>query len=135
MDVTLLVVSLLSLSVAAIMSVMAWRVMRDERRRSSARVAALAAEIHATPSAARAIVPGVAGADDFELRDPSPMDAELFRVAPSRSRLPLVATVAAIIVGMAAAASMLFPGGPSRPVASVAQSQIAPPARESCRSN
>jgi hypothetical protein len=47
----LLVVTLSSMAVAAIMSVIAWRIAAQERRRSEARVAALAAEIHA-PAAA-----------------------------------------------------------------------------------
>src|SRR5712691_415566 len=37
---------MISLIVAAVMSVVAWRLARDERRRSEARVAALAADIH-----------------------------------------------------------------------------------------
>ena len=43
----LLVVTLVSMLLAAIMSVIAWRVSQEERRRAEARVAALAAEIHA----------------------------------------------------------------------------------------
>ena len=42
----LLLVTLTSLLLAAIMSLVAWRAAGDERRRSEARVAALAAEIH-----------------------------------------------------------------------------------------
>ena len=42
----LLLVTLLSMLLAAIMSVIAWRIAGDERRRSDARVAALAADIH-----------------------------------------------------------------------------------------
>ena len=42
----LLITTVLSLIVAAVMSVVAWRLARDERRRSEARVATLAAEIH-----------------------------------------------------------------------------------------
>jgi len=43
----LLIVTLISMLLAAIMSVIAWRIAREERRRSEARVAALSAEIHA----------------------------------------------------------------------------------------
>jgi hypothetical protein len=43
----LLIVTLSSMVVAAIMSVIAWRLAAQERRRSEARIAALAAEIHA----------------------------------------------------------------------------------------
>ena len=46
MDLTLILVTLLSLALAAVMTVLAWRLAREERRRSDARVAALAAEIH-----------------------------------------------------------------------------------------
>jgi hypothetical protein len=42
----LLIVTVASMLLAAMMSMVAWRLARDERRRSEARVAALAAEIH-----------------------------------------------------------------------------------------
>ena len=42
----LLIVTVASMLLAAMMSMVAWRLARDERRRSDARVAALAAEIH-----------------------------------------------------------------------------------------
>jgi hypothetical protein len=42
----LIITTVLSLIVAAVMSVVAWRLARDERRRSEARVATLAADIH-----------------------------------------------------------------------------------------
>ena len=42
----LLLVTLTSMLLAAIMSLIAWRAAGDERRRSEARVAALAADIH-----------------------------------------------------------------------------------------
>ena len=41
----LLIVTVTSMLLAAIMSAIAWRLSGDERRRSDARVAALAAEI------------------------------------------------------------------------------------------
>ena len=44
--IVLLIVTVTSMLLAAIMSAIAWRVSTDERRRSDARVAALAAEIH-----------------------------------------------------------------------------------------
>ena len=46
MDVTLILVTLLSLALATVMTVLAWRLAREQRRRSDARVAELAAEIH-----------------------------------------------------------------------------------------
>ena len=45
--IPLLVITVLSLAVAIVMSVVAWRLAREERRRSGARVEALIAEIHA----------------------------------------------------------------------------------------
>ena len=47
---TLLLVTLVSMLLAAIMSVVAWHSSREERRRSEARIAALAAEIHDEPA-------------------------------------------------------------------------------------
>jgi hypothetical protein len=46
MDVTLILVTLLSLALAAVMTVVAWKLAREERHRSDARVAALSSEIH-----------------------------------------------------------------------------------------
>ena len=45
--IALLVITILSLAVAAVMSFVAWRLAREERQRSQARVDALTAEIHA----------------------------------------------------------------------------------------
>ena len=42
----LITITVISLVVAAVMSVVAWRLTRDERRRSEARISALAADIH-----------------------------------------------------------------------------------------
>lgn len=49
MDILLLGITIVSLIVALVMSVTAWRVIRDEKRRSSARVAALSAAADAAP--------------------------------------------------------------------------------------
>ncbi len=45
--IALLVITILSVAVAVVMSVVAWRLAREEQRRSRARVEALTAEIHA----------------------------------------------------------------------------------------
>lgn len=45
METTLIAVTMLSLFLAAAMGIVAWRVVREERRRSDARLAALAAEL------------------------------------------------------------------------------------------
>ena len=46
MDITLILVTLVSLTLAAVMTTLAWRLAREARRRSDARVAALAEQIH-----------------------------------------------------------------------------------------
>ena len=51
----LLIVTLTSMLLAAIMSMIAWRIARDERRRSDARIAALSAEIDDAEPAQMAI--------------------------------------------------------------------------------
>lgn len=51
----LLIVTVTSMLLAAIMSTIAWRLAGDERRRSDARVAALAAEIHADANVGRVL--------------------------------------------------------------------------------
>ena len=48
----MIAVTLVSLAVAAVMSLVAWRVVREDRRRSEARVDALAAAIHDTEQGA-----------------------------------------------------------------------------------
>ena len=62
MEVTLIVVTLLSLAVAGGMSVVAWRVAGEERRRSEARVAALAADLRSSDVGNDLPLPAVADA-------------------------------------------------------------------------
>src|SRR5262245_27713259 len=58
----LLIVTVSSMLVAAIMSVIAWRIAAQERKRSDARVAALAADIHAPAAAPPRAVAQAGGA-------------------------------------------------------------------------
>ena len=51
MDIILLGITVVSLVVALVMSVAAWRVTRDEKKRSAARVAALSVAASATETA------------------------------------------------------------------------------------
>jgi hypothetical protein len=51
MDTTLVTVTILSMGMAAALSVIVWRLLREERRRGDARVAALAAAAGVTPAA------------------------------------------------------------------------------------
>jgi hypothetical protein len=135
----LLIVTLTSLLLAAIMSVIAWRLAGDERRRSEARVAALAEDIrHAgearvTPQwddelpVMSADLPSsrvrrdVAGPDLFA---PPP---------PSRSRLPVLLTGAALLFAAAVSVATLARGQlrrASRAADPVALSPVAPPPLE-----
>lgn len=112
MDMSLLAITLLSLLIAATMGGVAWRMLRAERRRSAARVAVLAAEIHDEPVSTRASSPGRVATDD-RMPDAAPA-GQLFastQATPTRSPLILVATVGALIVGMAVAAGVLFSPG------------------------
>lgn len=90
MDFTLILVTVLSLTLATVMTVLAWKLAREERRRSEARVAALAAEIHT--------------GGDLPLRFPQRQSAtatsgDLFTTAqPERSRLAAIAAIGALTV-------------------------------------
>ena len=53
MNIILIAVALVSLALAAIMSFVAWRLARDTRRRSEARIAVLARDIHDSPEPLR----------------------------------------------------------------------------------
>lgn len=91
----LLIVTLMSMLLAAIMSVIAWRIALEERRRSEGRIAALAAEIHGV--AARPVRVTRGSIEDLELRPAaaSTTRSDLFtQVQPAASRSRLVASVA-----------------------------------------
>ena len=93
MDITLAIITLLSLIVAAILSLVSWRLVRNERARSAARVAALAEDIH-----------GALDADDLPLRAgahaATAMPTEMFASADAtsgRSRFALAATIVLVV--------------------------------------
>jgi hypothetical protein len=112
----LLLVSLVSLVVAVVMCMVAWRILREERLRSQARVAALAAEIHGEDSSA-AEHSAHDGTGELIL-DGGPLPAQsatMFTARPERSRLPLVAAVTALVLAAALAASFFVASG-ERPV-------------------
>ena len=120
----LLSVTLVSMLLAAIMSVVAWRLAGDERRRSDARVEALAAEIH-DGSAADFDAGRLSSRvhDDLELR-PAPAAApraaaatpsDLFATAqPSAaaSRFAAVVGIGVLVFGGAAALAVVLSAGP-----------------------
>ena len=93
MDLTLAIVTAFSVSLATLMSVMAWRLASEERRRSEARIAALTADID-PPS------------------DPAPnAAADMFaalRPARERSRSAVAATAGIFVVATLAAAVVGF---------------------------
>ena len=49
MDIILLLITVVSLGVALVMSIAAWRLARDDKKRSAARVAALSLAANAAP--------------------------------------------------------------------------------------
>src|SRR5207247_2424908 len=104
----------ISLLLAVIMSVIAWRVAGEERRRSEARVAALAADIH---DSAREDA-------DFDLRrqfeapiaPSSPGSTGLFassNTAHTGPRLATVVGVGVLVFGSAAALAVMLGTGSS----------------------
>jgi hypothetical protein len=106
----LLLVTVISMALAAIMSVIAWRIAGNERRRAEARVAALAADIHGGPEL-RPV--GGVRVDDLELRPndslrPAASGAELFRAAQPRSGSRSTAVVAAGVFAIASVAALVI---------------------------
>ena len=108
----LLLVTLTSMLLAAIMSLIAWRAAGDERRRSEARVAALAADIHGVERVAP-----FGPSDDLELRPRSSgsAGAELFAAAQPRpgARWPAVLAAGVVVLFAAAAVVIVLGGGSS----------------------
>jgi len=137
----LLVVTMSSMLLAAIMSVIAWRIAAEERKRSDARIAALAAEIHAPAAAAAARSSGARVKtfpapqppwDDLPLRSPEPASSGpiMFSAEGSRSSARrLAAIVGVLAVGGVLAFVVLssraaVPSGP--PTASRSATTTAP---------
>jgi hypothetical protein len=106
----LLFVTLSSMLLAAVMSLVAWRIAGDERRRSEARIEALAGDIHGVERVAPR-----SPADDLELRPHSGASthADLFAAAQPRSgsRWPAVLAAGVFVVATAAALVIVLGGG------------------------
>jgi hypothetical protein len=119
----LLLVTLTSIVLAGIMSLVAWRVAGEERRRSDARVAALAAEIHGPHR-----TPAFSRGDDLDLRPAGQVSsaAELFGAAQPRpaARWPVVLAAGVFVVASAAALVIVLSSGSS----ATAHSPASPPA-------
>jgi hypothetical protein len=135
----LLIVTLTSLLLAAIMSVIAWRLSGDERRRSDARVAALAEDIrhageaHVTPR--RDDEWPVRGSDLPSSRVRRDVDGPdlLTPLPPSRSQLAVLLAGAALLFAAAVSVALLAGGQlrrASRVADPIALSPVAPPPLE-----
>ena len=97
MNTILIITTILSVTLAAIMSVVAWRLTREERRRSEARVAALAVEIHGDAPVAVAT-----SSDLFAAPQPG---------ASSGSRLAAVIALGVFVAGSGAALAVVLSSG------------------------
>jgi flagellar basal body-associated protein FliL len=110
----LLLVTLISLVLAVIMTVITWRVSQEERRRSDARVAALAADIHDDAPAVRH--DGMLREADLRIRGKGEADAAapftgMFAApagARTEGRLVAVVFIGLLVFGSAAAVAVVF---------------------------
>jgi hypothetical protein len=107
-------VTLISLVLAVIMTAIAWRVSQEERRRSEARVAALAADIHDAGAGVRPDVWSLDG--DLPMRSSrdtaiTTSSGDMFVVpssAKTGTRLATVVTIGLLVFGSAAAVAVVF---------------------------
>ena len=104
-------VTVISIALAAVMGIVAWRIGNQERRRSEARVAALAAEIHGAEPLPLRIV-----ATDLELRPRggAGASADMFAVAErgeASRRWPAVMAAGVFVVATAIALIIVLSGG------------------------
>jgi hypothetical protein len=128
----LFIVTAVSLVVALVMSIVAWRVTAEQRRRSTVRVAALANDIHETNEAdlaLRSFEPEPAPGDRFRERAvSSPPVADLFastQPSPSGSRFATAIACGVIVVAGMATVGLLL-GTPSHPTRGAAAAQTTP---------
>src|SRR3989442_11539490 len=100
MDITLILVTLVSLTLAAVMTTFAWRLAREARRRSDARVAALADQIqdHDLPLQTAPTAPIIMSSDLFSAAQP----------APAKSRFAAIVAVGVIVVASAVATVLVL---------------------------
>jgi hypothetical protein len=128
----LLLVTIISMLLALIMSVIAWRVGKEERRRSEARVAALAADIHETTRIERSTPTPV---DELELRPtgrataPPPAAGLSSNRAPARPafRLFTVAGIGVLVFCSAVAVAVILgSSSATRGIRAAATSDVKP---------
>ena len=112
MDVALATVTVISLTMAFAMGIVTWRLIREERRRTDARVAVLMADLAADGENARTVAPPVP-----EAQSPTGLFAPITGSPPALR--PFLATVAAALVVLAAVSftvlSERFGGLPADP--------------------
>ena len=103
----MLVVTLISVALSATMAVVAWKVVRDDHRRSDARVAALAADFHDVN----------AGSADDRQPGGAPIDNLFASAEAPRERRTLMAVLGAgaLVVGGVATLLVLLTGGADTP--------------------
>ena len=111
MPIILIVITLISLTLATIMSAVAWHVTRTERRRSEARVAALAMEIHGA-STPRTIATNLPSPEaPVAVSTSSDLFAAPRPGASSGSRLAAVFALGVFVVGSGAALAVALSSG------------------------
>lgn len=125
MEPALIVVTLMSLAMAVAMSVIAWRLLREERRRSAARVAALAdlAEQEERREPLGRTLPVAASEPEAAVTRAS----DLFATRePATSHRALALAVAAVLIVATVAALTRLGGRRTEPDSPVAAARLAP---------
>jgi hypothetical protein len=125
--IVLFIVTVLSAALAAVMSAIAWRVAREEKKRAEARISALAAEIHGQSGAIQDLplreAPVAAGSSTHLFEPGEPPASTGFRLAVG-------AALGVFVVGTAAAAVVWLSAGPPTapvgPVPAVVSQQATP---------
>ena len=111
--IVLMIVTVTSILLAAIMSAIAWRVSGDEKRRSESRIAALAAEIFDEPVRRVQQDPACNSVGTVgRVRSDPPMFTPR---SGSRSRALAIAGGGALVFGAAVALAIVVPGAFRRP--------------------
>src|SRR5215208_1634262 len=101
----LLLVTVISIALAAVMGIVAWRVAGEEGRRSQARIAALAADIHGVPNLPLRVVPNDL---EVEARAAAVPGSDLFaRTSQGRAATGWPAVVAGGVLVVAAAGALV----------------------------
>jgi flagellar basal body-associated protein FliL len=107
----LLLVTVISIALAAVMGIVAWRIAGEEGRRSQARIAALAADIHGVPNLPLRVVPNDL---EVEARAAVVPGSDLFaRTSQGRAarRWPAVVAGGVLVVAAAGALAVLLSSG------------------------